>query len=388
MNTKRISWRQYFHKKQLNICIIGGGNIGSLLIGDIGSKDSVSVRLLTSKPQKWNHKVQVCTVDGVVEYVGEIDIISNKPKDVIADADIIISTLPSHIFSKRIEKIKPFIKMGTWLGVMPGSGGNEFYCKELIENGCILFGFQRVHGIARVKEYGKSVYNLGKKKELHIAVMPTEKTKEVCLIMESLFDMKCYMLPNFLNVTLIPSNPILHTTRLYTMFYNYKEGMYWDEAIDFYEDWTNESSKILIACDEELQVMCQMIKGLNLTGVRSLKKHYESETPEAMTDKISNIVAFKGIKAPMIKTKKGYIPDFNSRYFLEDFPYGLCIIKGFCDIVGLKTVYIDKVLMWFESITKVEYYVNKKFEGKDLKDLPIPRNFGLNSIEDIKSYYI
>ncbi|HBT18164.1 MAG TPA: NAD/NADP octopine/nopaline dehydrogenase [Firmicutes bacterium] len=270
---------------------------------------------------------------------------------------------------------------------MPGSGGSEFYCKELIERGCILFGFQRVHGIARIKEYGKSVYDLGKKNELYIAAIPTDKTEEVCRLMEDLFDMKCNPMPNYLNVTLTPSNPILHTVRLYTLFRNYKEGMYWDKLIDFYAEWTDEASKLLIACDKELQTMCHRVNGLDLTSVRSLTEHYESETPEQMTAKISNIIAFKSIKMPMLITEKGYIPDFKSRYFLEDFPYGLCIIKSFCEIVGLETPCIDKVLMWFERIAEVEYYVNHRFIGGDLNKLPLPQNFGIIAVKNIVEYY-
>ena len=171
------------------------------------------------------------------------------------------------------------------------------------------------------------------------------------------------------------------------MFNSYCEGMYWDNIIEFYEEWTDEASKILIECDEELQEMCNKITGLDLTTVKSLKKHYESETPKLMTEKISKINAFKGIKAPMRKTKNGYIPDFKSRYFLEDFPYGLCIIKGFCNVVKVNTPVIDKVLIWFEKVTGVHYYDNGEFIGKDLKGLPLPQNFGLNTVEDIVLYY-
>lgn len=387
MKSKKIDYSKSFKGKKLNICILGGGNIGTLLLGDIGTKENISVNLFTSKPSKWRHDIEVYNNDNTVKYTGKIDVISDNPTDVIADADIIISTLPSHIFPIVIKEISQFINHGTWIGVMPGSGGCEFYCKELIENGCTLFGFQRVHGISRIKEYGKSVYDLGKKNELHIAAIPLEKTKKVCMVMEGILDMKCNPLSNFLNVTLTPSNPILHTTRLYSMFHHYQQGMYWENVINFYEDWSDEASKILIACDEELQIMCQKMNGFDLTGVRSLKKHYESETPEKLTKKISSIIAFKGIKTPMIQTEKGYIPDFKSRYFLEDFPYGLCIIKGFCDVIKLDTPNIDRVLMWFEKIAGVEYYINGKFEGKDLRCLPIPKNYGLNSVKDIILYY-
>lgn len=371
----------------MNICVVGGGNIGSLILGDIDIEKKDSIRLLTSKPDVWKYNIEVYDSDNVLKKTGRVDIISSNPEDVIKNADIIISTVPSHIFPSTIQMIKPFIKEGAWIGSIPGSGGKEFYCKDLVDNGCVFFGFQRVHGIARVKEYGKSVYDLGKKNELFIATVPNNRSNQVCLKMEQLFRIKCTPLKNYLNVTLTPSNSILHTTRLYTMFHNYEEGICYDRIPSFYSEWTDESSSLLIACDKELQSMCHALKGLDLVGIRPLTEHYESNDSEQMTAKIRSIIAFSKIKTPMISNNGGFIPDLNSRCFLEDFPFGLCIIKAFCDIVGLDTPNIDKVLKWFEKLTRVEFYINGNFSGKDLKDLPLPQNYGLSSVHDIVAYY-
>lgn len=323
-----------------------------------------------------------------MKYTSILKNVSSDPKAVISNADIIISTLPSQVFPVVLKSIEDYIREGTWIGVMPGSGGVEFYCKELIEKKkCVLFGFQRVHGISRIKEYGHSVYDLGKKKELFIAAWPSSEVENVCCLMESLLKIKCTMLPNYLSVTFTPSNPILHTTRLYAMFKDYEEGVYWDRNIQFYSEWNNKASEMLLACDEELQNICNAIEGLDLKDVLSLKEYYESDSIEKMTNKIRSIEAFKGIESPMIEVNGKFIPDFKSRYFLEDYPYGLCIIKGFGDVVGIKTPSIDKVLAWYEKVSNVEYYVDGKFIGKDLKDLPMPRNYGLNSVEDIVRYY-
>lgn len=371
----------------MNICILGGGNIGTLLLGELGRKENISVRLLTSRPDDWNHTIEVCDNDGTFKYSGRVDVISSDPAEVISDADIIISTLPSYMFNRTIQKIKPFLKAGAWIGVMPGNGGSEFYCNELIENGHTLFGFQRVYGIARLKEYGKSVYDLGKKKELFIAAMPSTNTVEICKVMEELFNLKCNPLPNYLHVALTPANPILHTARLYEMFHNYTEGNYFDRMISFYTEWTDEASTLFIACDEEVQSLCRKLETVDLKKVGFVRDYFEAETPQEMTAKMSSIVALKNINSPMLKIEEGYIPDFKSRYFMEDFPFGLCIIKSFSEIVGVEIPLIDKILMWFESVTGVEYYVDGKFAGKDMKNLPLPQNFGLNSVEDIIAYY-
>ena len=377
-----------FGEDTINICVLGGGNIGTLLIGYLGQNSGVNVSLYTSRIDKWSDKIDVYDSSDNLKYTSILKNVSSDPKEVISNADIIISTLPSQVFPVVLKSIEDYIREGTWIGVMPGSGGVEFYCKELIEKKeCVLFGFQRVHGISRIKEYGHSVYDLGKKKELFIAAWPSSEVENVCCLMESLLKIKCTMLPNYLSVTFTPSNPILHTTRLYAMFKDYEEGVYWDRNIQFYSEWNNKASEMLLACDEELQNICNAIEGLDLKEVLSLKEYYESDSIEKMTNKIRSIEAFKGIESPMIEVDGKFIPDFKSRYFLEDYQYGLCIIKGFGDVVGIKTPSIDKVLAWYEKVSNVEYYVNGKFIGKDLKDLPMPKNYGLNSAEDIVRYY-
>ncbi len=42
----------------------------------------------------------------------------------------------------------------------------------------------------------------------------------------------------------------------------------------------------------------------------------------------------------------GWIPDFGSRYFTEDFPFGLRFIKELALKYNVKTLAIDKVYRW------------------------------------------
>lgn len=45
---------------------------------------------------------------------------------------------------------------------------------------------------------------------------------------ESIFDIPCVRLPGFIALTLTPSNPILHTARLKTIFNEYRPGVTYD----------------------------------------------------------------------------------------------------------------------------------------------------------------
>lgn len=83
-----------------------------------------------------------------------------------------------------------------------------------------------------------------------------------------------------MNLTLIPSNPILHTTRLRKLFEDYTDGIVYYRVPLFYEEWTHETSQLLFKCADEVQTLCKLLNQFDLSYVKSLKLHYESSTPE------------------------------------------------------------------------------------------------------------
>ena len=94
--------------------------------------------------------------------------------------------------------------------------------------------------------------------------------------------------------------------------------------------------------------------------MKSLRVHYESPTVEAMTKKISSIVAFKGLTTPVVEVDGGVIPDLHSRYFTADYSYGLTIIKQVADFAGVQTPNIDATMAWYKNIAveKEEFRFN------------------------------
>ena len=83
-----------------------------------------------------------------------------------------------------------------------------------------------------------------------------------------------------------------------------------------------------------------------VTVMDTVLDYYDSTDALSLTRKLRSIEAFKGIKAPMQKVEGGYVPDFHSRYFTEDFPYGLAIIRQLCRDHHISTPVIDKVFQW------------------------------------------
>lgn len=333
----------------MNITIVGGGNIGTQTAVHCAEKGH-KVIVYTSEPEKFSQILTVVDECGNVIHEGKIVQATYDESVAFSDAEYILVTLPAFCMSDIAKKIIPYAKKGMKIGIMPGTGGGECAFRECLDLGAIIFGLQRVPSVARLEEKGKRVRAVGYRDTLYVSTLPCQAAKEVQEFITSIFDIRCEILSSYLALTLTPSNPILHTTRLKTIFNDYKEGKYYKELPLFYEEWNDESSKLLFACDEEVQKICNLISEFDLIDVKSLKEHYESYTPEALTNKIRSIKGFRGLTTPSINTDKGLIPDFNSRYFAADFSYGLAIIKQVADFFNISVPNISMVMEWYNSI--------------------------------------
>ena len=335
----------------MRMTVIGGGNIGTLMACEMTAKGH-KVTIYTSRGEIWSKDLEVYDAENHRLFGARIEQVTDDLQKAVTDADVIWVTYPAFMFEQLAGELEPLVRKEQMIGIVPGGGGVEKAFRGLIAKGIILFGLQRVHSIARVKEYGHSVYMLGRKSQLQIAAIPKTMTESICRINEELFDMECIALPNYLTITLTPSNAILHTTRLFTMFRDWQPGVVYDHNFLFYEEWTEEASDMLIKCDEELQELCKVIPE-DMSLLISLREHYESNTIEEMTKKISGIVAFKGIESPMIKVENGWIPDWKSRYFVADFPFGLKIIIDTAEEYGVSVPNMKMVWDWYCKVRSV-----------------------------------
>jgi len=372
----------------MNICVIGGGNMGTLISAELSLAKKNNICLLASKAHLFSTEIIIDDWNDNTQKKAHIDLITADKQKALGNADLILITVPANALLKLAEDIYPYVQKNTIIGMIPGSGGTEFILSKFRQKGCIIFGMQRVHSLGRVKEYGKIVMNKSRKPKIDIAVLPKEKSQETSKLLSNLFQMPCDSLPNFLNITFTPSNQILHTSRLYHLFNDYYEGKTYNRQSYFYKEWDDESSITLLNCDKEVQSICKKLPEFDLSGVKSLLTHYEVKNYKEMTYKLSHIPAFQISLTPMLKIGDGkYIPDKNHRYFTNDFPYGLCIIKGFAEILKIKTPTIDKILKMYEKFASVEYFVNGEFKGKDLIKTGIPQNFGITTHNDVINFY-
>lgn len=324
------------------ICICGGGSLGLVCAGVFLQK-GVKVNILSGHPNKWSKHIIVEDVNGA-NYSGTLNKISSNPENVIPEADMIFLTLPGFMIEDTLCKIEPYLNSDSIVGSVVSSTGFFFAAHRVLSKRHCIFGFQRVPFIARQKKYGAIGELLGHKPVLNLCIENCDDSEVLKNELSYLFDTPIRLLNNFYEASLTNSNPILHTGRLYSMWHNY-DGVKTQKPSLFYSEWTDEASDLLIKMDNEFQAL---LKKLNVSpdAIPSILEYYESSDAPSLTRKIKSIQAFQSITSPMIETKDGWIPDFNSRYFTEDFPFGLRFIKELATEHNISTPYIDLVYNW------------------------------------------
>ena len=324
------------------VCICGGGSLAHVCAGVLSSQPEVEVNIFTRKPELWSHQLEVTDSRGKV-YNGNLNIISNSPEEALKDCDIVFLCLPGFAIEGTLNSIKPYIGNAV-VGSIVCSTGFFFAAHRILGEDARLFGFQRVPYIARTKEYGHTANLLGYKPQLAIAVENVEDNEAFRQLVETLWMTPVKLLGSHYEVSLTNSNPILHTGRLYSMWKDW-DGEVYDHNILFYKEWTNEASQMLIDMDAEF---IQLLDVLPVTkgAIPSLLEYYESHDAESLTRKITSIPAFQNITSPMKEVGGVWIPDFESRYFTEDFPYGLKYIWQLAHENNIYCPNIDLVYEW------------------------------------------
>lgn len=366
---------------KLSVCVCGGGNIGHA-IAAYAAYQSYKVSIYSRNPEKWARNLSATLPDGR-EITATIFKVSEKPSIVIG-ADIIFITVPKFGVAEILERISPFLESGQALVAVPAGAGFDWMTHSLLSRGIDILGLQRVPFISRTVRYGKEVRIQGFKKILKMAALPNTLYRKYYNFIEQVFGTPVEELKSFLSITLNNSNPLLHPARLYTLFSDWKDGVVYNRNPLFYEEWDDRASDALIHADEELTRICERIPQIK-DDVVPICTYYEVSSIEEMTAKIRSITAFRGIHAPMKMEKQGFIPDFTSRYFLEDIPYGTIPIKAIAELAEVKTLVIDSFIEWAQQHSRKIVIKNGFLLDDKLIGLPVPKNYGLNTFSSLLS---
>ncbi|MBP3227958.1 MAG: NAD/NADP octopine/nopaline dehydrogenase family protein [Bacteroidaceae bacterium] len=333
----------------MNICIIGGGNLGHVCAGFLAAQPGTTVTMLSGRPAEWGETIAVADPDGCTLH-GRLAAVSNDAATLVPRADLVLLCLPGFALPETLRRIAPYLAESTAVGSVVSSTGFFFFADELLPPATPLFGFQRVPFIARTTRYGHSADLKGYKPQLHLATRHAAQPETLRATLETLFRTPVGLLGSWYEAALTNSNPLLHPARLYDLWHNWHEGETTPRPPLFYEEWTDAAARLYIGMDEEFQQLLRRL-GVAPSAVPPVTDYYDSPTPAALAAKLRAIPAFKGIEAPVRNvapagTPPRYAPDFGSRYFTEDFPYGLRFVCETAARHNVSTPLLDRVYRW------------------------------------------
>ena len=332
----------------MKICICGGGNLGHVCAGFLANRGQ-QVSILTTQPERWTSELKIIAPDETIR--GKLASVTSKPDEVIPQAEMILLCLPGFAIHNELVSIKPYLTKDCIVGSVVASTGFFFEALEELPTDIPLFGFQRVPFISRIIEYGKEAELKGYKETLHVAIENTIGKEPIRKELEKVFEKPVSLAKSFYEVSLSNSNPLLHPARLYTMWKDWRPGIVYSRNPQFYAEWTIEASKLLIQMDDEFQHLLKVL-GLELGCIPTILDYYESNDAVSLTQKLHDIKAFQGILSPMKETPDGFVPDLASRYFSEDFPYGMRFIVETAHKQDVNIPTIEKVYQWGASMLK------------------------------------
>lgn len=327
----------------MKVCICGGGSLGHVIAGWSAAKAKAQVSVYTSRPGEWSSDIVVDTPEGD-KLTGHIFKVSDDPREVVSPADVVLFCYPGYLIESTLKRLKSFFRKDAFIGSVFSSTGFFFDAREILAPDQPLWGFQRVPFIARVGEYGHSAHLLGYKSELKVAVenVPIGEKQAFAEFLSEWFERKVTLLDNYFEASLSNSNPLLHPAVLYDMFAGDKV---YDRKIYLYKEWSESAAELLIKMDEEFFRLLEVLP-VRRGFLPTILDYYESKDAASLAAKLRSIPAFQNLEAPMKQGPTGWVPDYSSRYFKEDFPYGLKLICTLAHEKGVHVPTLDRVLEW------------------------------------------
>ncbi len=322
----------------VSVAICGGGNIAHSLASVISRTQPVMV--LTRRPSQWAERL-VCDQDGA-ESKSTFPVEATDDIGKLANADIVFVALPQFAVGETLSNLADCLKSGATVAMVPAPAKSEEYAKRLQEKGLRVVGLQRVPFIARTLEYGCSV-RISAPRNCHKLVVSHDGMKDDWNRYCSLwFGGQVNYMKTFVSFAFSNSNPLLHPSRLFVLLRGGRQGAY-DACPFFYAEWTDESSELYITSDQEMFKVFKTYAPQSADAdYESVLEHYDVASACELTMKIRSIPSFKSIKAPWKLGASGlWEPDYSSRYFTEDIPYGTRQIQHYARMIGVATPTID-----------------------------------------------
>jgi hypothetical protein len=292
----------------------------------------------------------------------------------------------------------------TSIGCLPTRGGFEFEASGLIRGGGTarrrrLFGLQTLPWSTRVVKPGELVHFGAAKAEVLLSALPSGDAGELAGQLSRILGTRVAAIDAFLNLTLGNPGQFIHPGLMYGAFRSWQGEEYDADGIPLvYAEASDETGRLIEEMSREAISVARAIEtqsggALDLRGVAPVHDWLRSAYSHVTADPTTVATCFRtgpiqARKAPMIEVGSGrFVPNFDYRYLTEDVPFGLVITRAIAGIVSVATPAIDQVIDWAQSNMRKAYLIEGELVGSDVRDLPIPQNYGVSTLPDLVRWY-
>jgi hypothetical protein len=398
------------HKSVLAIC--GGGNAAHA-VAVVASKnfDGEIVWLRGSEEKAETLRQGVFSAGGlrstgvITGMANKVAAISADAQEIIPRADLVILVVPAFAHVAWLEKIAPHLKSNAVVGALPARSGFEFDVMRIIPGigpagERQVFGLQTLPWSTRVQQPGK-LANIGAlKAKVYVATLPGSRSATLAPLLSALLGTEIIASPNFLNLSLGNPGQIIHPGIMYGWFSNWSGKTYRQEEIPrFYADLTDCAGQLVNSLSDDVVAVAQKIVAkshgkLDLSATLPIHEWLRMSYPTQTADFTSVASCLRtgpiqARKVPMVEIAPGeFVPDFQYRYLSEDMPFGLAVSKAVGQIADVATPTLDAVIDWSQKKLGKQYLVNGKLTGVDARELRIPQNYGIHTLNDLLAFYL
>ncbi len=395
---KERVWGRALSEDPARVCVVGAGNLGHVFAGLLSSRgEAFDVRWLTSSDARaadLQHRLDDAagiTVDAPWgQEAGGAVRVSADPAEVIPEAEVVVLCLPSFREPPVLHQIAGHLTPGTTLVSVPATGGIHWTAQEILGehgvDGVELVGLAAIPWMCKVSEWGASVRVLGRKVVEMAAVLHGDD--RALERVAHLTQIPTGRVPNFLAIILNPGNQILHPGILYGLFADW-DGAPLDEAPLFYEGLSQQSADLVQALDDEMRAIGAALKdhdpSLDLSSALPVQVALMAAYGDKIGDSsslratISTNEAYAGIRTPMVEVDGGLAPNWSSRFIAEDIPYGLVVIHGMGEVLGVATPRTDEMIRWCQKKVGKTYLTEAGDLGPDAEASGAPQAHGFET---------
>jgi hypothetical protein len=358
----------------LKVVICGGGRTGHLSAVLFKQCEGIHVSLLTNNREAIERyraagtSVTAILPDGTT-CAAHLDDVTAEPATVLPDADIVIVTVPAHVRPPLLRAIAEHLPRDkpVYVGAIPGFCGFDWLAERVLGThpNVVIWGMKDVPHIASDLQPGVSVRMGGAKSTLYVATHTREsETSRAALLahLRRLYDAPIELLDHYLEITLTPGNPIMHSSVIYGLIGPYAQwrDKVFSAPICWWTDCPELAAYFLERSDEESQLLCKAIEqrlGVDLSSIKPLRQEIVEAYKEQIRDDSTMLSvlrtnrAYEGILAPLAPSPDGdgYVIDRTHRAFHEDVAYGLALLVEMGRRLEVRLPHIEEIFRWTVS---------------------------------------